>query len=420
MKQTKYSLNLSSRYVPNWGAWEVAREVISNAMDACPDGYTIERLGPDTLCITTPTCPDLSHLFIMGEGTKSVGGDDIGQFGEGLKLAALAATRTGNLTITTHESVIEFDFEKVMGTDVLHALVTEISTKNVTGMQVAITMTGIANVIKGRFLEDRKSGPLPVSKPGSLSIFCKGIFITTIPDHVALHDWNLNEIELNRDRSQITPHTLRVECSNWYDAHMTAELADELLCNMDSWEASSVAQFIYADSAKKLLSESFSRQFGDDAVTCSGDPKLNVKAMQKGHTVVTLSEGLRTALSGRVKTSVDVAVESTPDFEFIDIERYAEQIVRIRMVSDMLNAPNFTIRIFANRQEELYGSASILDNVINLSESLFEKGNELMMWKTFCHELGHIMSSANDCTREFEAALDGIAGRLAMQWMEDN
>lgn len=78
---SRYSLNLSTRYASEWGSWEVARELICNAIDASPEGMKVDVQGSDTLIVTTPTVPNVAELFVIGEGSKAPGGKTIGQFG---------------------------------------------------------------------------------------------------------------------------------------------------------------------------------------------------------------------------------------------------------------------------------------------------------------------------------------------------
>jgi len=83
-------------YVPDWGPWEVVRELATNALDSDPgfrmgqteDGTLWIEDGGDNLAIR--------HLLF---GVSEKGPHAVGQFGEGLKLALLVLTRMG---LTAH------------------------------------------------------------------------------------------------------------------------------------------------------------------------------------------------------------------------------------------------------------------------------------------------------------------------------
>ena len=74
-KQKKtYDLNLSDKYVRNWGIWEVGREIISNAIDADSKNYEVEVVSSDCIRVFTATCPEFGHIKVIGSGTKTDAG----------------------------------------------------------------------------------------------------------------------------------------------------------------------------------------------------------------------------------------------------------------------------------------------------------------------------------------------------------
>jgi hypothetical protein len=112
-----YSLNLHERYAPEWGVWECAREIFANAKDAAPNDMKVQSPNANTLEIFTPTAPDIAELFIIGCGSKTPTDETIGQFGEGLKLTALAATRKlgGSLSIQLDRKLVTFALREHFG-----------------------------------------------------------------------------------------------------------------------------------------------------------------------------------------------------------------------------------------------------------------------------------------------------------------
>jgi len=196
------NLNLSPRYVPNWGAWEVAREIICNAIDAAEDKMQCQVEGADKLIVTTPTVPDMGELFIIGEGSKTVGGNTIGQFGEGLKVAALAACRApgGSLTLYVPGKRITFGFAPIFGKDVLHAYIEPDNHSD--GYRAEIVMHGCAFAFVGRLLDDRTPRAMEKSCGTGFKCYVKGVFVSEFGND-AIWDWNLGNVRMNRDRSLV-------------------------------------------------------------------------------------------------------------------------------------------------------------------------------------------------------------------------
>ena len=104
MFENHYELPLSADYVQSWGVVQAIREIVQNCLDSdSPFEWAVTKEENDTFTLTlssrfsglTP-----AHL-ILGSSSKSENDGQIGQFGEGFKLAMLVLTRDG------HEVIIE-------------------------------------------------------------------------------------------------------------------------------------------------------------------------------------------------------------------------------------------------------------------------------------------------------------------------
>lgn len=409
----KYSLNLSPRYAPEWGAWEVAREIVCNAMDAAPKDMQIVPVGADCLMVTTPTVPSVAELFVIGEGSKAIGGDTIGQFGEGLKLAALVATRSGgSLTLDLPGKSVTFGFEKVLGVDVLHASVE--SHPSVSGGYTAtIKMPGIAFASAGKFLEDRAAGPRPKSGDKYVKVYCKGVFISNL-DVEALWDWNLNDLTINRDRSMVRTWNVASGVGRWMEEHLTEEMAERIIGHQMMLECTKAIES-YTDGKCELLAKAWRKKHGEKAVIRETGSEVNRIAREAGYVdVAVVSSELENLLSIYGVRWASEVVPSDYDLEPVDPDKYLGQIATLRRLDPIVKAPHVKVCVYSNRSDDEYGRAERSENRVWLSEQVFAPGNEQTMVMTYLHELAHVMSGHGDETREFEFALTQMLGRLGV------
>lgn len=99
---TIIATNITKNYVPDWTVQDAMRELLQNAIDADPEGYSIKLVKCDNgdgtfeyACqITTGTLLPLESLY-LGESGKRDDSDKLGVHGEGLKLAMLVLLREG-------------------------------------------------------------------------------------------------------------------------------------------------------------------------------------------------------------------------------------------------------------------------------------------------------------------------------------
>lgn len=413
-----YNLNLSADYIKDWGAWEVAREIICNAIDADPEGMSVEYDGGDKMVVATTTCPELAELIVIGQGTKSAGGDTIGQFGEGFKMAALAATRkggTGAFVAKTPQATIQFKMRAaVKGVPTLHAVVEPFDGQR-EGFTVEVAMPDIRATSKGKIDHRMAIGPIDKQVPGATNVYVKGVYITTIMQD-GLWDWNIENITLNRDRDSASEWQIRYEINRWLENNATLDQARQVVAST-GLEAEAIGSIGERDSAAGNFRQAWFDLHGEDAVLATGY-ETDHYARAKGVTVVVINtDGLRRGLQSLgIKTSATHKVTQN-DFEAVGASEYERQIKRLRGIAEtVLKAPAHAVRVFSARNTNLYGRAESEEACIWLSEALFQDGRDQDLCTTYFHELAHLMSAgAGDASMEFEAALDRIAGAFALK-----
>ena len=414
-----FNLNLSPRYAPEWGQWEIAREFVCNAVDASPDGYKVETPTEGRITVWTPTVPSLAEMFMIGAGTKAPGDSTIGQFGEGSKLAALVATRNvgWGVEITTPEHFITFAIEPGIGGEpCLHAHVTEVASSN-PGMTIDIHAPGIGSSIMGKFLFGQDEGPMPKSDPAKMQLYVKGVWIGPV-EQPSIYDWNLNNVKINRDRTMATTHEIGWTIHQWIEAHMTDELAEILVQHQkhgaDLIELYGI-KYVYERKVTDMLVKAFMKVYGEKAIMAIDDTHANMRAQEKGYALIYgINEDLAKPLMlGGVQNSRQVLGEWTP--EPVSIEPYTGRITWLRKLDDTTGIDGFSVYVMKTNDANLQGLADRNENRLWLSESLFKQGNEFELVRTYLHEVAHFATSGMDGTRTFEQGLDFIAAKLAME-----
>lgn len=215
-------LSLSTNYVRDWHAGEALRELVQNTVDSHTLGYRMEMYQSPGAKSTIHfrnhgVTLRRSHLLI-GETTKADRDDQVGQFGEGLKLALLVLARENvPVTIRTGSErwVPRIQYSKTFKRDVLAIQITggqpyinEVDIQvHGFGPKVFEAMRDICRHIR---VPDYKIGNSVLTDPAEKGkIYCKGVLIKTESD--AIYGYDLRNLRLNRDRGLVDAASLREE-----------------------------------------------------------------------------------------------------------------------------------------------------------------------------------------------------------------
>jgi hypothetical protein len=383
-------------------------------MDADPE-FTMTFPSHNTMVVETKTTPSLAQLVMIGEGSKGLGGDTIGQFGEGFKMAALTATRhtQGELVAWTPTKRISFGLENVeaLGAESLFAHVQEINSDS-PGFRVIVTYPGAQLASAGKFLPDRTNGPVDGSSFGENQFFCKGVWISGLGK--CLRSWNLNDVEINRDRNQANQWQLVINIAYWVNEN--GSLDREFLTTEPCFETENRVGVYVNESARRRLREKWFEIHGENAVLISTDTDANARAKKAGKKIIVAANKFVKEIGVPDASMVDYKVEER--LEMVDIEPYREQVRRIRRIDDAIIAHPATVVVFKGDGIAQMGLADFDENRIWLADELFQPGRELDLMRTYLHEQAHFKSKAGDRTYEFENMLDYVAGVLALKLLE--
>lgn len=414
----RYCLNLHPRYVGDWGLWEVAREIYTNAKDASPD-FSMATPDSNTLIISTPTIPEVSELFIMGCGSKTAGDQNIGQFGEGLKLAALVVARSGaSLELKLGTSVITFEIAEQFGQPVLFACVED--GQHIEGYQVTLKMEGAGTALDWRIIDGAENRMIEKRKDAPLSVYCKGIWICDLPVKNPLFSYNLNEIKINRDRSMAEAWSIQTEAGKALLANLDLTLARRLLRERQSWEsehALNAVDYMATAAQREIFAEAFAAEYGDDACIAT-DLEAAAMATTIGSRPIVVADPIETILGVSVKRDVDLLKKSQEPEPVEWDDAWNPALAELQRLSDIVEIPFAGLKVFADNLGETWGLADLNDNVIWLNVRMMGIDNRFMRIKTFMHELAHIQSGAGDGSQAFEMALTVLIGKLGMMVLD--
>ena len=212
-----YELPISSKYVAHWNIGHAGRELIANRNDSghplkCePDGENfiisngIEHALPPS-------------ILILGESSKGVESAEIGQFGEGLKLAILVLLREGlpvtinnydkqwNFSLAESEQwkgeVIRLEETEITPTGQFEVIIKGVDEKQIEQLfeyQIERALREEPNhqVVEG------EHGKMYICGGASGDIYVGGVYIMTNYSMPYMLDLNPQAVELNRERSYI-------------------------------------------------------------------------------------------------------------------------------------------------------------------------------------------------------------------------
>ncbi|XP_033728101.1 uncharacterized protein LOC117317398 [Pecten maximus] len=347
-------LTLTARYASTWGSWEGVRELVQNWHDGiydsvsqrgisliskyeinfCEEGNnhkfkaciveldTREEIVLGRLIynqfenklILINSCTELhKKILLLGYSGKSASKEIIGQFGEGLKVGALALVRNGHLvTMETCKDRWTFDLihNEEFGEKVLTVVVTERLTcdgpdclgkqsETVLPSDTCTTITGIEDwkTYLPRFLflqppvESVKTqlGSLLLDESLSGQLYVKGLWVSDLSSEDLAAGVNFTSLQLDRDRNAVPkPSEIDHMMSGiWLRAiERRPELINRyfhLLKSERYRDVRHAAEYMTDDLAMKIASE-FLNEFGDHAF-----PMLNSSSAEQ---ITSVSEEL--------------------------------------------------------------------------------------------------------------------------------
>ncbi|GAA3913858.1 sensor histidine kinase [Actinoplanes auranticolor] len=218
---------ISPDYVKSWTPVRAVCELIANALDEDPTAQVSWANGVLTISDNGPGIPE--EGLILGYSTKTT--QQIGQFGEGKKLAALVLARSPHIGAVRCETVGYGFTPSVEARRLLGGMMPSRSAQGAEVLVYHLYRTDraggtvftlecpheLAVEAIGRFRALTEPGYTPPTAPGSCvldgepgRVWIGGVLVSTVPGLLASYDLPLNDKALqNRDRTVIEAGALR-------------------------------------------------------------------------------------------------------------------------------------------------------------------------------------------------------------------
>jgi hypothetical protein len=426
---------ISADYASNWTTTMALKELIANALDADSSAKVNYNEATGMTMITDKGEGISAKHLLFGESNKSKTDNNIGMFGEGLKMAALVAARNKRSFVVTsagmrYEAKLERD--QRFNADVLVILLQPSRKRIGTEIQFGSSEMELSSA-KNHFLVFNSSfieiedGILD-SGGGKQALFVNGCFVQYIQ---SVCSYNLNNKDmLNRDRTSVDDQKFRSAITLKWSMLKNKELITKFLKCEDTSKIEmqlSVNIFSSAMSAWKAIAK---KLFEKCCFACGTDH--DGVARDRGYKLlmgipdlvaqIISSCGIPTSqevvtLRGDEKDVKKLATEN--ELTAIGKRRwkkamkiythlYGSRIAkRVEIVSEFENNPQdgITLGLYNTATDIVY---ILLDLINNDKTYAF---NRLM--GTLIHEHMHRTTKAADRTRDFERGLTLELGRIA-------
>jgi hypothetical protein len=290
----KFHLSISPDYCRDWGVWEVAREVISNALDSEAEGHavTIEHRG-DVLLVSNKGVKLDPSIWLLGTTSKTSRGNQRGQFGEGLKIAMLAAVRMGLTVEIVNDdeawtpTLEESDVFK--GTRVLTVTTRQRSPTGAFVVAIAGVQQLVWEDIKQRFLALKPPADVIATTHGSIlvgeghkgKIYVKGVFVQH--NDTLSFGYDFTQGRVDRDRKMMNVDDARIsmaQCWIWA-ALRVPRLIENVIVPMLEKGAKDIETMALSipDALGSQIRDLFVKKYGDEAMAV----RTPADALQVGH-----------------------------------------------------------------------------------------------------------------------------------------
>ncbi len=418
---------IAASYVPSWGMVEALREVMQEMFDTRTQfGCQGSVKYHNGKVIVEDDGPGIKRSDLaLGQSSKRGNDRLIGQFGEGLKLAALVAARNGRkFYIDTQEfsaralvtrseelncDVLTFDFATTRRRRPKH------------GTRITVECTGPEYRTAKKFFLDLDKGNLhtiyqtpdgnTILYPGG-RIYINGVLAASFDNLIFSYSLYGVKTLQNRDRNMVSLHDLTAPIRTLLECAADPLVAKKYMQAVKNKDDAFELGFYLRPLLKDIWQRAFYQVFGTKA--CRSDaPMADLEARRAAFKPLgqvtwyldDLMEYLGIPKSGDLVRELKPAAKKE-----IRLNKKESAVLQkaIEIVRDVWRDPG-PVKVVKNLQ--LVAGQNVSDNAgvydpsakcIYLAKDLLKSLPETV--GTLIHEALHKYSGARDCTREFETA----------------
>lgn len=441
------------RYRTNWDDWDIARELISNALDAEEGRWENVKMDYSDGCFrvyNSTRSLDIKDFYIgYSSQGKDLSTSYIGRFNEGLKIAMMVALRNLYSVIVSFKDYIAIPsiLTTEDGIDVMSLEIFK-STRKIEGTLVEVdnVRNDISRIIEKNIIKPGDSRILHSVKNNNMILNKKLESILTSEDEVFLQPVNADGIFVGGMYISssagyawgynFAPSTLRIsEGRNLFDYDELDNVLSEsmqFIESKDYWRGvfeaiknhkepaeADLFAFFYAASnnMKSLASQAWSEVFGEDSVV---EDSLSREAEYRGANIVPKRRLLeRMAAAGIIpggksfllKYSNMNRIEYTED-RMSERESKAYRI--LRKITGVY-APTKRLLVYSSYDEKLGAEKGFYDQntgTIGINISAFRSAEDLI--DVLIEELTHAIYNTSDMTREHVDKLRGLSSKMLL------
>ncbi|MGB9803116.1 hypothetical protein [Desulfofundulus sp.] len=430
--QERVKTNISCEYVKSWGAVEALREVIQENLDARKKyscrGRVSWRKG---LLIAEDSGPGLRRQDLaLGNSGKRGHSELIGQFGEGLKLAALVAAREGRemyIETVGFTAVPVLEYEPALECQVLVFVLEE--NNRVTGTRVCFEATKEeSDAALGLFLEFSTARKIcdRIYLPGG-RVYVNGALAAERKDMLFSYDLTGEGIRAvqNRDRTVVDDDALLEEVGKVLSTCRNRKIIEALFRSAEKKEAERYLEgraHLEPPESDLAVWRKVMREVFGPRVCLASDPVCDLEAGEKGFTVLNSVpwqwegcfrrlgvEYSRKVAAGARKPRGRVALRDLSPRELRNLQ-WAKKVA-----GDVFGGrlPRVTVvsEIPPDGEEKVRGCYDHR-GIIYLLRDLLAVPEEAL--GTLVHEMVHHVTGAPDCTRGFERGWQEVVVKVLL------
>lgn len=404
----KIQLTIKTTYLSSWGSYEGIREILQNARDAEVDGHPLTvDWHNDTLRIENTGAVLPTKALLLGHTTKEGRSDQIGKFGEGLKLGVLALVRAGHVVKIRNGAEVWIPCIERSETFDEDVLAFRIEGGREDKKRVRIEVGGITKDawVKMKecflFLQKPKKAEIVETYNGSLllgaehkhRVYVKGIYVQN--DASLEYGYDLKDAELDRDRRMVESYNLKYHTKSVLLAAINkdksllpkfTELLDSPTTEVDTIQDA----YGVTDETAAFVVGAFKAKHGEDAVpVASLAESKDVEHLGKKGVVVTkqlgavLAKQLGDALA--VKEGLKKEVLRTHSWGDLDVLEKASLMDAIALVHPIEAVTLDDISVVDFRSEDMMGQFK--DGKALIAKKYLCDPNETL--RILVHEVAH-------------------------------